>query len=946
MESAAVAAMGDGLFTAKSARLRDIDQTTTDIKDQLRERFNKLVKWQREHPDKCSLDADVRLSDEEQEQIDREVEKSRAARAAAAAEKAKREEEERRRLSEAEHLRNVRSGDGADDDWDEGEDDDEETQKFDKAYHTKAFLTFRSAMRKVMTVNRVMRGKSISPARKQPAEQDDNVERGGASSEDDYEARLQRVKAGGIFGRLKARIARARKAESSDSSDDDTETGRGPQRGDKKLDVRKEKALPAWASGDPNPNSSLKSISGIPAPSVREMIQSLDDAPRSTDKADEEIIEESDPRPCRLAGGLDQQASLRAAVARGALEERRLMARAAHVVEAGHEEMKYAGDRPLSAGSGAAKVPGALAEDIISSSGILRFAHSKLDTRSMEALCRSIVLAAAGEMDDGDGRVPDAQKGSGLAPNTAPKGITAIDLRGNSLDLEAVSLLINALLEVRTVEDLDLSDNRELGSAGAEALCAVLPCTVNDREPGLRVLSLVNTGIGSAGAISLATVLERNSTLTRLDISNCDIRDAGAVAFGGVLAENVTLKVCNLSWNGIRYRGAHAISEGLRFNNTLVSLDLSHNERMGDAGVSSFGASLDENSTLETLDLSSTGAGKASALVISEALDSNKAIRVLRLNNNPLTVTGIRRLAHGLLLNESLEVLNLQGCILFDADLMAANARDEAKKRAALKESKAKGSKKKKGQGGAKKGGAKKEASGTPGTANKMKKGGGGEESSQGSGPHRKDPIDFSRSTPNGIYTLRLSDPFEHQVAIELTYVWHKHGSASWKWAKLDDKDFTLTVADNWPQRMPDTGVLEVAVYVRRLLEHQLTKEETADRVFRILAAEVNAKASPEWWRIQFIRALSATLYFTCEQCAELVSRIELTGGGGASSPRVDAVLALFPRIVDPQNFEATILIPLMSDQAVEQLILRLGPLTVFARHNPTGRYMFNLSVM
>ena len=44
------------------------------------------------------------------------------------------------------------------------------------------------------------------------------------------------------------------------------------------------------------------------------------------------------------------------------------------------------------------------------------------------------------------------------------------------------------------------------------------------------------------------------------------------------------------------------------------------NGRMGDAGVACFGAALEENAMLATLDLSCTGAGKASALVISEAL--------------------------------------------------------------------------------------------------------------------------------------------------------------------------------------------------------------------------------------------------------------------------------------------------------------------------------------
>jgi hypothetical protein len=53
---------------------------------------------------------------------------------------------------------------------------------------------------------------------------------------------------------------------------------------------------------------------------------------------------------------------------------------------------------------------------------------------------------------------------------------------------------------------------------------------------------------------------------------------------------------------------------------------------------------------------------------------------------------------------------------------------------------------------------------------------------------------------------------------------------------------------------------------------------------------------------------------------------------------RVEAVLALFPRVVDPQSFHLTVLTPLMAEAAVHDVLLRLGPLSGFSAQNPTGR--------
>ena len=311
--------------------------------------------------------------------------------------------------------------------------------------------------------------------------------------------------------------------------------------------------------------------------------------------------------------------------------------------------------------------------------GFLRLAHSKLNARHVEPLCRAISAAkeradisAATDTNDADNTQTDRG------------GVTGLDLRDNILDGAAVARLVECLVEVGTVLHLDLSDNFKLGPAGAKAICPLLPPSfAPDGTPALRTLSLVNSGCGSVGAAALGAALELNTTLTRIEISDCRLGDAGAVAFGSALAENVCLEVCNLSGNGIGERGAQAVAAGLRYNNNLLKLDLSHNPRMGDKGVGHFGVALEENTMLASLDLSYTGAGRAAALVISEAFDNNVTMKTLLLSGNPLGEGGIRRLLRACTYNEHLEVMSLKGCNLFDVDTLAARTLERDRERAA-----------------------------------------------------------------------------------------------------------------------------------------------------------------------------------------------------------------------------------------------------------------------
>jgi len=268
---------------------------------------------------------------------------------------------------------------------------------------------------------------------------------------------------------------------------------------------------------------------------------------------------------------------------------------------------------------------------------------------------------------------------------------------------------------------------------------------------------------------------------------------------------------------------------------------------------------------------------------------------------------------------------------MFDPDVLAANVAERNKSRTAQAAvaSKRNGGKLK--AGNRKKTGSvasRVDGKGTSAEQTMTKNVGGGDVGKDGKWrPEPKHSLEFNRASPNGTYFLQLADPYEHQVATELVYLWDKHGPASWLWATLNGASLSLTSAHRWPGRMPEEGTLEVAVFVSRLLEHRIAIEPVLDRVVQIFAAEVEHPAAPEWWRLQLVRALAQSLFFTCAQSHDLVRRLEASsgggdGGGGGGGGRVEAVLSLFPRVVDPQHFHAKVLTPLLADSAVQEVLL------------------------
>jgi hypothetical protein len=128
-------------------------------------------------------------------------------------------------------------------------------------------------------------------------------------------------------------------------------------------------------------------------------------------------------------------------------------------------------------------------------------------------------------------------------------------------DDQGISLLANALaVRNASIRELDLIAN-EITSVGVRAL-------VDDNVKGVKTvtkLCLMFNLIESEGATILANALGRNAMpdLKQLDLEGCGILDDGFVALLSALEQNTTLEVLNLKSNYFGKRGFTALAESL-----------------------------------------------------------------------------------------------------------------------------------------------------------------------------------------------------------------------------------------------------------------------------------------------------------------------------------------------------------------------------------------------
>ncbi|WP_439625262.1 TIGR02996 domain-containing protein [Gemmata sp.] len=204
----------------------------------------------------------------------------------------------------------------------------------------------------------------------------------------------------------------------------------------------------------------------------------------------------------------------------------------------------------------------------------LALEHDGVTAAGLEALAESAVFPRLEALELRSNAVPPALIVDALAAARRPGALGRLSLADNSL-AEADAGHLFALPVVHGLRALDLSDNKRLGVAGAQALAG------SGALRGLRVLRVAKTLPGVPGVEALAGAGGIGS-LRVLDLSENRL---GPVAVKLVAESGAArgLKVLNLAHNPVGDLGAAAIANARAFSG-LLELDLGSAE-VGDRGA-------------------------------------------------------------------------------------------------------------------------------------------------------------------------------------------------------------------------------------------------------------------------------------------------------------------------------------------------------------------------
>ena len=247
-----------------------------------------------------------------------------------------------------------------------------------------------------------------------------------------------------------------------------------------------------------------------------------------------------------------------------------------------------------------------------------------------------------------------------MVPYVAPWGVINIRQTAmTAIDLMAIGFVCNhsqGLTEI-TLHKVNMDD----------MLMDILLSNIIKRHiKSLQSLDVSENNISAEGAVTLTQVVCECKCLKRLNVSHNYIGvnranlmvDDGMNAFSEALDNNSSLQILNVSHNFICDDGLKVLAKSLHTNNSLQVLDISQNF-IGDDGVKDLAEALHENETLKELIIGSNQIGKQGAYTLAEAMKVTQSIHKLKLCSNNIRDSGVTAFAESLGTNTSLTSLDV-----------------------------------------------------------------------------------------------------------------------------------------------------------------------------------------------------------------------------------------------------------------------------------------------
>jgi Ran GTPase-activating protein (RanGAP) involved in mRNA processing and transport len=157
----------------------------------------------------------------------------------------------------------------------------------------------------------------------------------------------------------------------------------------------------------------------------------------------------------------------------------------------------------------------------------------------------------------------------------------------------------------------------------------------------------------------------RENKLEEVNLSGEDLSLARIQELAELLKNNTTIKkltLSNIYNNVMREGGAVLIAEALASNRTLLSLDLSNNA-IDSAGGIALAKALQQNNTLKSINLSDNAVlvNEAGVKEFANVILNNKSLQHLVLNSNFLIKNRVSILSNALFYNRNLQTFSIDG---------------------------------------------------------------------------------------------------------------------------------------------------------------------------------------------------------------------------------------------------------------------------------------------
>ncbi len=185
----------------------------------------------------------------------------------------------------------------------------------------------------------------------------------------------------------------------------------------------------------------------------------------------------------------------------------------------------------------------------------------------------------------------------------------------------------DARLTVLTVRN----DVPEIVSTAA-AICVWRLCN-------LKTIDVSRANLGPEGVLPLVEALKTNRTVERLNVGNNRLKERGAAYIGELLASHTALATLHMEHNNIGPNGAERVADALGDNTTLVKLAIGYNQIQHD-GVRRVALALERNSTVQMLDIANNYITDDGAACVARLLGVNRALQVVRMWDTTISTVG------------------------------------------------------------------------------------------------------------------------------------------------------------------------------------------------------------------------------------------------------------------------------------------------------------------